>query len=62
MLCRNEYAIVQKLRSQVGAVGPTQCAKLRMNSEVLENGRILEGLKYLPVEFLAQVDIAFGSI
>lgn len=49
--------VTQELRSEVGAVGPDDGAKLGVESDAREQRLVLERPKYLPVELARQVDL-----
>jgi hypothetical protein len=54
--------VVQKLGSEVSAVGPNNRAQIRPHSELSEIGRIAQRLKDLSVKFTFQIHIAFVPI
>ncbi len=53
---RYAHVVVEELRCKVGPVGPDESAKLRMNTELFEDGNVLQRFENRTSESRTQID------
>ena len=59
---RLDKQIAKELGSQVGVVGPRDRLRLGVNEDLREEGDVLQRLEDRPVQFIGEIDFAFGAV
>jgi hypothetical protein len=62
LLGQNLHLAVKELRSHIGPVVPNECLHVRIDVELPETIDILQRLEDLALQFVSEIDLAFGPV